>query len=156
MARITPLDIINKDFSMVRKGYEPDEVTSFMDEVRDTLEETLKDKKKLEDQLRAKEAELDRMREAEGQIKDTLVLAKKLSEDLETNARREADLVLGEARLEAQRIISSSHDEHREMLQDVHRLKGLRARLLAEIKAVIDTHSSLLQQVATDAGANGA
>lgn len=147
MGRITPLDIINADFTMVRKGYEPDEVAKFLDEVRDTLEETLKDKKKLEDELRSKGAEIERMREAESQIKDTLMLAKKLAEDLEGNARREADLVLGEARLEAQRIISSSHDEHREMLQDVHRLKGLRARLVAEIQAVIDTHSSLLQQV---------
>jgi len=153
MGRITPLDIINKDFSMVRKGYEPDEVAGFLDEVRDSLEETLKDRKKLEDQLRDKEAEIERMRASEGQIKDTLVLAKKLSEDLENNARREADLVLGEARLEAQRIISSSHDEHREMLQEVHRLKGLRARLVAEIKAVLDTHGSLLSQVDDSASA---
>jgi cell division initiation protein len=147
MGRITPLDIINKDFSMVRKGFEPDEVAKFLDEVRDTLEETLKDQKKLEEKLRATADEIGRMREAEGQIKDTLILAKKISEDLETNARREADLVLGEARLEAQRIISTSHDEHRDMLQDVHRLKGLRARLVAEIHAVLDTHGSLLEQV---------
>lgn len=147
MPRITPLDIINKDFEVVRKGYDVDEVATFLDGVRDELEETLKEKKKLEDQLRDKDQEIRRMQENEGQIKDTLVLAKKLSEDLETNSRREADLVLGEARLEAQRVISSSHDEHGRMMQDVHRLKGLRARLLAEIKAVLDTHTAMLESV---------
>jgi cell division initiation protein len=147
MARITPLDIIQKEFSQVRKGCDPDEVSVFLDEVRDALEESLKDNRRLGETVRHREAEIERMRGNEGEIKDTLILAKKLSAELESGARREADLVLGEARIEAQAILSASHDEHRELLQEVHRLKGLRARLRAEIRAVLDAHGSLLQQL---------
>ena len=152
MARITPLDIIQKEFSQVRKGCDPDEVSVFLDEVRDALEESLKESRRLGETVRQREAEIDRMRGNESEIKDTLVLAKKLSTELESGARREADLVLGEARIEAQAILSASHDEHRDLLQEVHRLKGLRARLRAEIRAVLDTHGSLLEQLGARSG----
>ena len=152
MARITPLDIIQKEFSQVRKGCDPDEVSVFLDEVRDALEESLKESRRLGETVRQREAEIDRMRGNESEIKDTLVLAKKLSTELESGACREADLVLGEARIEAQAILSASHDEHRDLLQEVHRLKGLRARLRAEIRAVLDTHGSLLEQLGARSG----
>ena len=146
MARITPLDIINKQFTSVRRGYDPAEVAAFLEEVRDSLEESLKDVRRLEGELRAAQDELANKVASEDQIKETLVLAKQLSQDLEGNARREADLVVGEARLEAQRIISSTHDTHRDLVAEVTRLKGIRVQLLNEMRAVITTHQSLLDQ----------
>lgn len=145
--RITPLDIIQKDFTPNRRGVDADEVKQFLDQVREALEETLKEKRDLEEQLRQRDMVIARMQSAESQIKDTLVLAQQLSKDIEGNARREADLVVGEARLEAQRIIAASHDEHRDLLQEVHRLKGSRHALVAELRAVITTHGRLLDEV---------
>lgn len=146
MPRITPLDIINKQFASVRKGYDPSEVAAFMEEVRDSLEETLKDQRKLQGELRELQERLEQKVSNEDQIKDTLVLAKKLSEDLGDGARREADLVVGEARLEAQRIISSTHDTHRDLVAEVTRLRGIRVQLVNEMRAVLSTHQTLLEQ----------
>ncbi len=146
MSRITPLDIINKQFASVRKGYDAAEVTAFMEAVRDTLEETLKEQRRLQDSLREKQDEIVRLRENEDQIKETLVLARKLSDELGANAGREADLVVGEARLEAQRIIASTHDTHRDLLAEVTRLKVMRTQLINEVRAVLDTHQTMLNE----------
>ncbi|MED5370997.1 MAG: DivIVA domain-containing protein [Myxococcota bacterium] len=144
MARITPLDIIQKEFTPNRRGFDPDEVQGFLDQVRETLEETLKDKRRLEEKLRDRELELERMRRNEDQIKDTLVLAKKLAAEVEHNARREADVVLGEARLQAQELLSEAEDQIDDLHQELQELKGNRHRLRAELRAVLQTHQALL------------
>lgn len=150
MARVTPLDIIQREFNFHRRGFDPDEVRAFLEEIRETLEATLKERRHLEEAVRAKDLELERMRRNEDQIKDTLVLARKLSEELEENARREADLVVGEAQLEAQRILAASHDEHRALLGEVQQLKGAKYKVLAEMRAVLDSHGRLLQDMERD------
>lgn len=147
MARITPLDIIQKEFTPNRRGFDPEEVRLFMDQVRETLEETLKDKRRLEERIRDRELELERMRRNEDQIKETLILAKKLSTDVEDNAKREADLVLGEARLEAQEILSSAQEEYEDTLVEVKGLQGRRHKLLAELRAVLHTHTAMLDEL---------
>ena len=73
MARITPLDIINKQFTSVRRGYDPAEVSAFLEEVRDSLEESLKDVRRLEGELRAAQDELANKVASEDQIKETNV-----------------------------------------------------------------------------------
>lgn len=150
MARITPLDIIQKEFTPNRRGFDPEEVRLFMDQARETLEETLKDKRRLEERIRDRELELERMRRNEDQIKETLILAKKLSSDVEDNAKREADLVLGEARLEAQEIMSSAQEEYEDTLVQVKELQARRHKLVAELRAVLHTHTAMLDELQGD------
>ena len=56
--RVTPLDIIQKQFTANRRGYEPDEVRSFLEETRETLEDLLKENQRLREQIARFEAEI--------------------------------------------------------------------------------------------------
>ncbi len=147
--RITPLDIIQKEFNPAKrgKGLEPEEVTGFLEEIRETMEELLRENQRLRDQLSSKEQEVAELRGREAEIQQTLMLARSMTEELKGSARRESDLLVGEAHLEAQRIVSAAHDEHRDLLQQVIRLRGRRNRLLAELRAVIDAHRGLLDEL---------
>jgi cell division initiation protein len=143
--RVTPLDIIQKQFSPARRaGYEPDEVRQFLDQVRESLEEVLKESQRLRDQLVRREAEIDELRGKESDIKHTLMLARRVSDDMERTAKREADVLIGEARLEAERILMAATDERRELQADIIQLRSTRARLLADLKAVLDAHARSL------------
>ena len=66
---------------------------------------------------------------------------------MSTQARREADLILGEARLEAQRVLTQAHDEHRDLLQEVVHLKGQRLQLIAGIRAILDAQAKLMDDL---------
>ena len=145
--RIVPLDIIQKEFTSNKKGYDPDEVSVFLDEVRETLETVLRDNQKMKMEMGVKEEEIGRLKENESEITQTLVVARKFAEDLNGQARRESDLLLGEARLEAQRIMSQAHDEHRELLQEVIHLKGVKVQLLSQLRAVTTAHLQLLDDL---------
>lgn len=144
---LTPLDIIQKQFELVRRGYDPDTVRAFLDETRESLETALQERHRAQEQLREKEREIEALHAEQAEIRDTLLLARRLSEDIGAGARREADLVVGEARLEAQRILASTSDEHLGLIDEVHRLRGEKFRLIAEIRAVLETHRRLLDEM---------
>ena len=142
--RVTPLDIIQKQFAPSRRGVDADEVSAFLDEVRESMEELLKENQKLRQTVAQREAQISELRGAESGIKETLNLARQMSDELTRKARRESDLVIGEARLEAQRILMGVADERRELQAEIVQLQASRLRLLADLRAVLDTHARIL------------
>ena len=108
------------------------------------MEEILKDNQELRQTIANREAEINDLRGAESGIKETLSLARQMSDELTRKARRESDLVVGEARLEAQRILMSVADERRELQSEIVQLQASRLRLLADLRAVLDTHARIL------------
>ena len=148
--RITPLDIIQKQFTPGKRGYDSDEVRAFLESVRESMEELLKENQRLKDLVATREREVAELRDNESDIKDTLILARRLSDDLKRTARREADVAVGEARLEAERIIMAANDERANLQEGIVRLRSGKAQLIAELRAVLDTHAKLLEEVDTN------
>lgn len=120
---------------------------AFLEEIRESMEELLKDNQRLRETLQRRDQEIEDLRGSESDIKETLLLAKRLSEDLHRNARRESDVIVGEARLEAERILQAAADERRNMQEEVIALRTSRIRLVAEVRSVIEAHARLLQEM---------
>lgn len=100
-------------FTLVRKGYDPDEVESFLKANNGDVETSL-----LTAQARIAELEaaLAEAREREEAIHLTLVAATKTKEELLGAAQRQLDEATQSARAEAERIISESQYEAFKML----------------------------------------
>ncbi|MAA79907.1 MAG: hypothetical protein CL916_11675 [Deltaproteobacteria bacterium] len=143
--RVTPIDIIKKEFRTARNGFDRQDVESFLKDVRSTLEEILNENQRLRELVSLRDEEIAELRGEETSIKDTLLLARRLTEDLERRARREADLIIGEARLEAQKIIMVTADERRDLQREIVELQAQKVRMIAEIEAVLSAHSQMLQ-----------
>jgi cell division initiation protein len=152
--RITPLDIIQKQFGDARRGgYDADEVRAFLDDVRESMEEVLRENQRLRDEVARRDAEISDLRGSEGDIKDTLMLARRLSDDLGRKARHEADVIVGEARLEAERLLLSLSEERRELQAELVMLRSRRSRLIADLRGVIDGYGRALDELSSDAPA---
>lgn len=145
--RVTPLDIIQKQFPANRRGYDPDEVRGFLEEIRETMEDLLKENQRLREQVARRDAEIAELRESEHEVKETLLIARRVREDMERTARREVDVMVGEARLESERIMMAATDERREIQAEIVRIRGQRAHLMAELRAILETHGRLLEDL---------
>lgn len=145
--RVTPLDIIKKEFTPSRKGVDAEEVSQFLESVRETLDGLLKENQRLREVIKRRDGEIASLKGEESSIKDTLVLARRLTEDLERKARREGDLIVGEARLEAQRILMSAADERRNLQGELTQLRSTKVKVITDIKSVLDAHSRLLHDM---------
>jgi len=148
--RVTPLDILQKQFAPGRRGYDADEVRAFLDEVRESLEEVLKENQSLKDLLLAREKEIATLRENELGIKDTLLLARQLAADVRRAAHKEADVIVGEARLEAEKVIASGHDEQRHTVEQIFRLRALRQQYIAHVRALLRSQDRILAEIEAD------
>jgi cell division initiation protein len=152
--RVTPLDIIKKEFTPSRRGVDEIEVQNFLEDVRETLDELLKENQRLREIIKRRDAEIDELKGEESSIKDTLVLARRLTEDLERQSRRESDLIIGEAQLEAQRILMSIADERRNLQAEITKLRTMKVRMVAEVQAVLSAHSQLLSDMTEEDTSN--
>jgi cell division initiation protein len=145
---ITPLDILQKQFAPARRaGYEPAEVHAFLDAVRESLEAGLRENLKLRELVLERDREVAGLRAESGDIKEALILARRLAVDMENNAKREADLVVGEARLEAEQLLAASRDEERVLQEHLIRLRTSRVHHLAQMRAFLSAQGRILDEL---------
>ncbi|WP_353686257.1 DivIVA domain-containing protein [Thermodesulfovibrio sp. 3462-1] len=143
--RITPLDIQQKQFKVKFRGFDMDEVYSFLELIREELEELLKENSMLKEKVVILENQLEECRKIEQSIRDTLMTAQKLVEDYKANAKKEAELIIKEAELKAENIIKEAQEKVVKIHEDIVDLKGIRRHFKEEIKRLIESHLRMLE-----------
>ncbi|MCX8031237.1 MAG: DivIVA domain-containing protein [Thermodesulfovibrionales bacterium] len=145
MRTITPLDIQNKQFRIKFRGYDMEEVSSFLELIREELEELLRENASLKDQLSRADEQLIEYRKMEVTLRETLLVAQQMVEDYKSNARKEAELIKKEAELEAENIIKAAQEKAIKIHEDIVDLKGIRRHFKEEIKRLIESHLQMLE-----------
>lgn len=86
MINLTPLDVRKKkgDFRRVMRGYDPEAVDNFLDEVVASMEQLVRENAAMSEAIAA-------CREREKAMNEVLVSAQQLREDMRDQAQREAD-----------------------------------------------------------------
>ncbi len=143
--RITPLDIQNKQFRVKFRGFDVEEVGSFLELIREALEELLLENATLKDQLNRADEQLHDYRKMEDNLRETLLVAQQMVEEYKANARKEAELIKKEAELEADNIIREAQERVIKIHEDIVDLKGIRRHFKEEIKRLIENHVRMLE-----------
>src|SRR5262245_54758282 len=116
---VSPLDLRQTRFRKALRGYDRIEVTSFLAAVADDYEEALRETDRLRQDVTRMEAMLAEHREAEKNLKITLMAAQKLADDIKTQAEQEAGRIVSAAEERAQMILDKAQlraeDVQREM-----------------------------------------
>jgi len=148
--RITVLDIRNHVFPRMIGGYARGEVDAFLDMVSDDYEALLRESAALREHLIRLEVQVERLSSNEAILQATLTTAHQLSEDLKRTAVKEAETVIGEAEVRAEKVLDAAHRRATRLAIDLREMKELRTRLAASVRATIDTHIGLLDALAKD------
>jgi len=143
--RITPLDIQQKQFPMRFRGFDVDEVYSFLELIREEIEELMRENSSLKEQLGRSDEQLQEYRKMETTLRETLMTAQQMVEDYKTNSRKEAELILREAELKADIMIKESQEKVVKIHEDIVDLKGIRRHFKEEIRRLIDSHLKMLE-----------
>ncbi len=143
---LTPLDISNKEFGRSLRGYDIDEVNEFLDHIIKDFEGMIRENKALQDQIRTLEERASHYTKLEENLTKSIVVAQEASEDMVSNAKKEAKLIVREAEKNADRIINESVLKAHKAAMDVEDLKKqakmYRARLRSLIEAQLELISS--------------
>lgn len=143
--RITPLDIQQKQFKVKFRGFDMEEVYSFLELIREELEELLRENAQLKEKVSILESQMEEYRKIEQSIRDTLMTAQKLVDDYKTNAKKEAELIIKEAEIKAEEIIREAQEKVVKIHEDIVDLKGIRRHFKEEIRRLIESHLRMLE-----------
>jgi cell division initiation protein len=141
---ISPLDIRNQVFRRKLRGYDPDEVKTFLDAVADYMEEMLKEKEILEQANSMLQERVNSYTEIETALRDTLVTAQKIGEEARANAQRDADHILKAAELEVQRRVSEADRQVEEVARNRDSLRNETRAFILKVRGLIEGHLNLL------------
>ena len=87
--KLTPMDINNKEFKRGLRGYNPEEVDEFLDEVIENYEQLYKDNSKLKEKITLANEQIEHYKKIESTIQNTLLLAQNAADQAKTSAEKE-------------------------------------------------------------------
>lgn len=141
---LTPVDIHNKEFSRKIRGYDEDEVNSFLDQIIKEFEIILREKKELEDKLAGTNERLGHFSTIEDTLHKSIVVAQEAAEEVKGNAQKEAKLIIREAEKNADRIVNESLSKARKIALEIEELKKQSKVFRTRFKMLIEAQLDLI------------
>lgn len=120
---ITPLEIQNKEFKKGIRGYKEDEVDEFLDQIMIDYEKLYKENIELKEKIEAANHQMNKYKDIEETLKNTLIVAQNAADDVKANANHKSELILQEAEVKAREIITKAHKEVEEIRDEFESTK---------------------------------
>lgn len=144
---VSPLDLRQQRFRKTFRGFDPVEVASFLAAVADDYEQALRVTDGLRQDLMRMEAVLNEHREHEKNLKNTLMTAQKLSDEIKANAELEAKRIIREAEGRSDLLLDKTQARLEDIQREIDGLKLKRKDVETSIEATISTLRNTLEYV---------
>jgi DivIVA domain-containing protein len=136
--QLTPHDIRGHEFPRAFRGYDPALVESFKQRVSEEFDRVLRERAQLEERLRGFQEQLRAFRDRERAMNEALLAAQQLRHDAEQQARKDAEMILREAKTDALRQLNEAQGEDRMLRERTDAGKRQFAAFLANFRALLE------------------
>ncbi len=143
---ITPNEIIEKEFSVRFRGYDKDEVVAFLEETANYLASVIKERNELKDRIMAYKRQIAMLKKQEEEFRRALTAAHRAAEDMKTDARKKAELIIERAKLDADRIIQDAHKEAIELEDRIRRLRMIQRESVHKMRSSFEGFIRILDE----------
>jgi DivIVA domain-containing protein len=134
---LTSLDVRRYDFGRSLRGYNPEKVEHFRQQVAEEMERLARINADLDTKARSFHEQLRAFRERDKALNEALVSAQQLRAETREQADREAQLILKEAHAEGERLIEAARTEVRRMEAELDSLDRSRRTYLSQMRALL-------------------
>ncbi len=138
--RIAPLDLRQHRFRTVMRGFDKTDVVALLTEAADDYEHALREVDRLRQDLIRVEALLQEHRDREANLRNTLLTAQRLADEIREAAQNEAKLIVKEAQGRADLLLQKAQVRLEEVERDINemrlRRRGVESSLEASIQAL--------------------
>lgn len=144
---ISPLDLRQQRFRKTFRGFDRVEVSSLLTAVADDYEQALRETDKLRQDLGRMEATLSEHREHEKSLRNTLMTAQRLADEIKEHAEQEAKRLVREAETRADLMLQKASLRLEDVQREIDGLKLKRREVETSIEATIQTLRNTLDYV---------
>jgi cell division initiation protein len=142
--KISPMDIQRQDFGQSWRGYDREEVRTYLNIVAEEVAALQRERDSLEQQNQNMQGLLEEHRQREAILKNTLLTAQRLSEEIRDNARKQSESVVKEAEMQADRLVELAQSRAHEVEHGIMELRAHRSSLRTDIRALLTRLTHLL------------
>jgi cell division initiation protein len=143
--RLTPIEIRRHQFKSRLRGYDRAEVEAFLETVVADFEEVVRENALLQRESERLGRELDTLRSREKTIQSPLTTAQGLVEQIKRTAAKEAESIVVEAELRAEKLLRDTRERRAELSHEVTELRHIRTRLDTDLRKTLDTYSRMIE-----------
>ena len=142
--RITPLDIQKHRFKTTFRGYDANEVRTFLVSFAEQYEMVVRENNQQREQVALLREQVREHEDRERILKDTLLAAQAAANELRAQAHREAEIVVKEAEFKAEKMMEVARDRIGRYEGRLIELKALRRELVERVRGMLARQASLL------------
>lgn len=138
----TPNEIRNKEFTRVKNGLEPAEVSDFLTQLSNEIERLKEEKKQLEKVLEERDTNIKSYQDVHQSVSDALIQAQQAGEQTKIAATKESEAIISKAKTQADVIVNDAIEKARHLsfqTEDMKRQsKIFRSRFRMLVEAQLD------------------
>lgn len=143
--RITPLDIRKQPFrKSMMGGFDKDAVNSFLEMVANEYEQVLRKSDEAAMTIKTLEERLAGYEKIERVLNETLLTAQRATDEAKLNAQKEAELIIKDAQIRADRYEDKSRDKVNALATELVSLRTQRDSFLNRFKSLLRDQLSLV------------
>lgn len=143
--KISPLDIQQQQFKgKLLGGLDPEDVDGFLQMVATEMEDLIRENTDFKEQARRAAADMEELKEKEVTLRETMLAAQKITEEMKANAQKEATLLVSEAELKAEGILADANRKLAELNSQIQDLRREKLQFETALKSLLDTHYKML------------
>lgn len=147
--KVTPLDLRQMQFAASMRGYDKNEVRAFLADAADDYEQALREIDRLRQELGKQETALAEHRDREINLRNTLLTAQRLADQIKENAEQEARMIIREAEGRADLLLEKAQARLEEIERDIAELKLRRRDVESVLEASVAALTNALDFVRT-------
>lgn len=142
---LQPLEIQKQRFAQKLRGYDPVEVENFLALVAEELSQRLAQIEQLEREHRRLADRVESAEARERDLQETLLRGKKVSDEMIATSQREAQLLVKEAELHAEKLIGQAMERAQEIDNRIQELRTRRRELQLKLRGTLELFAQILQ-----------
>jgi cell division initiation protein len=144
---ITPSELVSRTIKkQAVGGYDIAAVDDLLEHAAEALDKLMTRVRDLTTARDEQRTQLDEYREIESSLRDALLSSQKFGEDIVSSAKREAEIILAEARLQRDEVQAEAARLPETITREIRLLIEERDRIREDILAVLDAHRHWVEQ----------
>ncbi len=143
--KITPIDIQQQQFKgKMFNGLDPDDVDAFLQTIAGEMENLVRENNELKELQARHNREMAEVSEKEKDLREAMLAAHRVIEEMKNNAQKEAALIIGEAELKAERIVADSERQLGDLKARIEDIRRQKIQFEISLKSLLDSHARMI------------
>jgi len=143
--KLTPISIKSQEFSKSLRGYDSEEVKTYLEKLANEIEEMIDENEKLNVEVVVLRRENSEFNKIEKELQDTLIKARASSSQSLESTQKQTSLMIKEAEIKSKELLEKAKEEANEIRNAVIMLREERDFIISKLKAMVNTQAAILE-----------